>query len=121
MYYRLSELLDAEILLATAYREKDSFVAEEAVKVMTTLQDSYGERNLDYGGNVLLFPNCTTYVKYHRDICRFYHVEPKDFEYEEQLGIGDHGLSWTERMYIWGTENALVLIYPSMPEIDGMD
>ena len=118
MYYRIKNQLDAEFLSEEIARTGNypSIIADRIVEITNILDDAYGANRSEYdmGGYVLLFPNTENYSNCVNRILEFYHLKLDDCEYSERIGeqILDGGRAWNEDLYLLGSDDSLVLIYP---------
>jgi hypothetical protein len=116
MYYRIQNRLDARLLLADMRkRGQDVPIGDRILELAGTLDDAYGKdrKSTGMGGYILYFPDSETYENTIVEVWDFYHIEPREFEYQEYIGDTElNDVKWIEKLFLLSSDDSLVLVYP---------
>lgn len=120
MYYRIKNRLDAKHLLAEIRLTGGNVaVGDRILELAGILDDAYGERrkSSDMGGYILYFPDIKTYEDTVVDLWDYYNIEPREFEYVEEIGENQNSdIQWAEKLFLLSSDDSLVFIYPCSRE-----
>lgn len=113
MYYKVSNMFDYLMLYAMFKNKLPQITLETVLEKIKILEDAYGKLKdfKDYGSCVMFFPTEKSFDNVYEQFLNHYHVDDDLAEYEDEL-VEEDGVVWKEKLFILGSENGVVLVYP---------
>lgn len=114
MYQRLMNKLDVMIFK----REMADMIPEEVIEhiceQIEVLDNIYGSYrgSKDMGGYILFFQNNSIHKALVAEVLDFYNLDSELYEYSDEICNCKNQI-WKEKLYMLGSDDALVLVYPT--------
>lgn len=112
MYYRIKKNFDVEMLRKEFGSEKMNQVFDLMLEKLSILESAYGQfqEYKEYGGEILFFTTKEDFEELYPQLLTEYKLKENEAEYTDDI-VEVEDVIWREKLFLLGSEYALVLVY----------